>query len=108
MSDQAQPLAPTLDEVQAGLLRAIECATNDFCQANANFPMEGAAKAALEFAQAYVILNPSLGPQGVPLAHDIGMANLQHQHSMAQSDQAAAHAAKAAAAAPSPAKGAKP
>jgi hypothetical protein len=97
VSDQTQTSGPTLQAVQAELLRATQQAATDFCAQNGTMPMEGMAKAALEFAQAYVILNPTMGPQGVPLQHEVNMANLQ-----------AAHAAKAAAAAPSPAKGAKP
>lgn len=104
--------APNLEQVQAELLRGIERAVSDFMANNGSVPMEQSAKAALDFAQAYVILHPALGPQGVPVAvtqaHEIGMANLQHQHSMASAEQSAIHAQQQAAAAPSPAKGAKP
>lgn len=102
MADQStQSPPPTLDQVQQELLRGIERAVSDFLLHNGETPMEASAKAALDFAQAYVILHPALGPQGVPVAvtqaHEVNMANLQ-----------AAHAAQQAAAAPTPAKGAKP
>jgi hypothetical protein len=99
---------PELLHVQAELLRGIERAVSDFLTQNSQTPMEASAKSALDFAQAYVILNPSLDSTGIPLEHEVGMTKMNHDHEAEMEKLKNIHAKQQAAAAPTPAKGAKP
>lgn len=64
-------------EVTDALLRACKLAAQKASAAEDTREMGDAAKAALAFAQAIVILDPTLGSDGVPLDHQLALAEAQ-------------------------------
>jgi hypothetical protein len=88
------------EAVTQSLLRAIQTAADRATMSEVVQEMDDAGKAALAFTQALVLMDPSLGQHGVPLAHDAAMQDAQLA---AQRQQARDRAA-----APTPAKGVRP
>lgn len=94
-------------KVSEALLRACRVAAENSATAQDTREMAEAAKAALAFAQAIVVLDPNLTASGEPLDHQLAMEGLRGQNAVAIEQTRGANAleqAKAAAAAPTPAK----
>lgn len=93
-------------DVTEALLQAIKVAAQVSATATDTREMDEGGKAALNFAQAIVLLDPNLNTEGSPLGHEMALAQLQHEHAMAQGAQegqlAIQQAKAAAAAAPTP------
>lgn len=82
--------------VTQSLLRAIQLAADKATVATDTREMDECAKAALNFSQAVVLLDPTLSPDGVPLDHQLAMERVKGQNALDQT--------KAKAAASTPAK----
>lgn len=104
--------------VTQALLRAARVAAENAAAVESGAEAKDFGQAALNFAQAVVVLDPSLSQGGTPVAHDIALeqirgqtqqnvAQIQGDHAVAVENVRGAHALRAAketAAAPTPAK----
>jgi hypothetical protein len=80
VSALGQGIVPvTLEEVQQELLRAIKAAAVNGSTANDSREMDEAAKAAKNFADAYVVLDPAVDGTGVPLQHQVQLEQLRQE-----------------------------
>lgn len=84
------------EEVAKSLLHAVGMAAQKAAGVDDSREAHELGQAALAFAQAAVLLDPSLGPQGVPLQHELAVEDKKGQTQV--------RIAKEKAAAPSPAK----
>jgi hypothetical protein len=99
MSEQGPPapmMATDPEAVVDAMLQAVLNAANKANTATDSRDIESAATAALKFAQAIVILDPTLDPQGVPLSHHTEIEKMRGQSALEQVREKSA--------APSPAK----
>jgi hypothetical protein len=93
--------------VTNALLIAVKKAADAGAGAQDNRDIQAAAAAALSFAQAIVVLDPSLSQGGTPLAHDLALEQMRGETQVAVEKQRGDNAvrqAKETAAAPTPAK----
>jgi len=93
---QAPMVAVDPEVVVHAMFQAILNAANAANTANDARDLQSASDAALKFAQAIVLLDPQLDPQGVPLSHHTALEQMRGQQALEQ--------VRAQAAAPSPAK----
>lgn len=77
-------------EATAALVQAIYVAARISAAATDTREMDEAAKAALGFAQAIVLLDPTLSTEGVPLAHQVALQQMQGDQALQQAKQRAA------------------
>lgn len=122
MNGNGPPPVMTQVDPMAGvneMLRAIQSCSSKAAGAQSAAEAKDFALAALNFAQAIVVLDPSLSQGGTPLAHDAALeqirgqtqenvATIQGQHAVQLERLRGEHAlrqAKETAAAPSPARG---
>jgi len=87
MSEQG-PVGPMVavdpEAVVQAMLQAIQNAANHANTATDSRDLQAASDAALKFAQAIVLLDPSLDPQGVPLSHHVGVEKLKGEQALEQ------------------------
>lgn len=104
---QAPMVPPDPHEVTDALLRACQVAAEQASTAQDTREISEAAKAALAFAQAIVVLDPGLTATGEPLQHALDMEGARQQGALAIEHLRGEHAleqAKLAASAPTPSK----
>jgi hypothetical protein len=87
MSEPGPPgpmVATDPEAVTHALLQAVLNAANHANVATDARDMQSSADAALKFAQAIAILDPTIDPQGVPLSHHTALEEMRGQSALEQ------------------------